>query len=253
MSVLIRLYPREWRDRYGEELASLLEERPPGLSDTVDLALGALDAHLHRRGPNGQVSAAGVPLTVRIGALAAMAGGAAWVCTFVLAVARGTRSEELAMLFLSLASLLFLVALAGLGAVRSRAHPVLVRTAFLLPALGVAAAAVGIVGQTLFGDRPIVSDLTPYAFWIVGTLLALAGCAMFALVSAATGALTRSSAWVLAAGAVVQLGTIFGTDHRRDEWLLIAGAVAFGLSWIMVGVAGSRAQVGPVGVADLPA
>ncbi len=30
MSLLIRLYPRSWRERYEEELTVLLEDRPPG-------------------------------------------------------------------------------------------------------------------------------------------------------------------------------------------------------------------------------
>ena len=48
--LLIRLYPARWRDRYGDELAAMLEERPVGPFDAADLILGALDAHLHLRG-----------------------------------------------------------------------------------------------------------------------------------------------------------------------------------------------------------
>lgn len=44
---ILRCYPRAWRERYGDELAELLarERRSPRLA--LDLALGALDAHLH--------------------------------------------------------------------------------------------------------------------------------------------------------------------------------------------------------------
>ena len=46
--VLLRLYPRAWRERYGEELAAQLEaERPLRLGVVADLVRGALDAHLH--------------------------------------------------------------------------------------------------------------------------------------------------------------------------------------------------------------
>ncbi len=48
MRVLIRLYPKAWRDRYADELSALLDDRPPGPTDMLDLALGALDAHVHR-------------------------------------------------------------------------------------------------------------------------------------------------------------------------------------------------------------
>jgi hypothetical protein len=43
---LIRLYPRAWRARYGEEFAALVEGQPvrPGL--VLDILAGAIDAHL---------------------------------------------------------------------------------------------------------------------------------------------------------------------------------------------------------------
>lgn len=49
MSMLLRLYPRSWRDRYGDEVAALLDERRQGPLDALDLLLGALDAHLRGR------------------------------------------------------------------------------------------------------------------------------------------------------------------------------------------------------------
>lgn len=44
---LLRLYPQEWRIRYGEELAALLETCPFTPFVLLDVLLGALDAHLH--------------------------------------------------------------------------------------------------------------------------------------------------------------------------------------------------------------
>ena len=41
------LYPRAWRERYGEELADVLAAGGLGLRDRIDLLRGALDAHLH--------------------------------------------------------------------------------------------------------------------------------------------------------------------------------------------------------------
>ena len=43
---LVRLYPRAWRERYGEEFQILLEECLHSPLDVVDIFLGALDAHL---------------------------------------------------------------------------------------------------------------------------------------------------------------------------------------------------------------
>lgn len=48
---LIALYPRAWRERYGDELRGILENEPPGLRARLDIARGALDAHLHPARP----------------------------------------------------------------------------------------------------------------------------------------------------------------------------------------------------------
>jgi hypothetical protein len=46
--ILLRLYPRAWRERYGEELSAQLEaQRPLRIGVVADLVRGALDAHLH--------------------------------------------------------------------------------------------------------------------------------------------------------------------------------------------------------------
>jgi len=43
---LVRMYPRWWRERYGEEFEALLEQCLHSPMDVVDIFLGALDAHL---------------------------------------------------------------------------------------------------------------------------------------------------------------------------------------------------------------
>jgi nitrite reductase/ring-hydroxylating ferredoxin subunit len=48
IALVLRAYPRSWRDRYGAEMESLLQEREPGWRDLLDLARGGLDARLHR-------------------------------------------------------------------------------------------------------------------------------------------------------------------------------------------------------------
>ena len=48
----IGLYPRAWRDRYGEELEALLEQERVGPRTRLDLLRGALDAHLHPAVPS---------------------------------------------------------------------------------------------------------------------------------------------------------------------------------------------------------
>ena len=46
MTSLVRLYPRDWRDRYEDEFLSLLAERPPDARDRVDIVRGAIDARI---------------------------------------------------------------------------------------------------------------------------------------------------------------------------------------------------------------
>jgi hypothetical protein len=62
----VRLYPSSWQARYGDEMAALLEDRPPTRRDRVDLARGALDAWLHP------------PIPSRVPSAAAMLGGGVW-------------------------------------------------------------------------------------------------------------------------------------------------------------------------------
>jgi nitrite reductase/ring-hydroxylating ferredoxin subunit len=48
VGLVLRTYPRRWRERYGAEMAALLAERAPSWWDLLDLARGGLDARLHR-------------------------------------------------------------------------------------------------------------------------------------------------------------------------------------------------------------
>src|SRR4051794_34814331 len=52
LSPLIRLYPRRWRDRYGEEYEALLESIPPSLRSLADVVRGAVIPH-GRPSPSG--------------------------------------------------------------------------------------------------------------------------------------------------------------------------------------------------------
>ncbi|HSS36950.1 MAG TPA: hypothetical protein VLR93_11810 [Patescibacteria group bacterium] len=66
-SGLIRLYPRAWRDRYEDEFRALLEAVPPSRGVSIDVARGALDAHLHPADPSPAPG------------LAAVIGGGLWL------------------------------------------------------------------------------------------------------------------------------------------------------------------------------
>ena len=47
MKHLLRLYPRNWRDRYGAEIGALVERQRLSVKGLLDLLKGAADAHLH--------------------------------------------------------------------------------------------------------------------------------------------------------------------------------------------------------------
>ena len=117
MSRLLRLYPRAWRDRYGEELAALLEDRPAGPFDVIDLVLGALDAHLHWRNLDNRLDQRkGIPMSLRLSGLAAIVGGGLWTTFFVI-VSFAYSGLDLDLLWFPVvlsAGVLVLAALAGL-------------------------------------------------------------------------------------------------------------------------------------------
>lgn len=75
---LLRLYPRRWRARYEEEVLALLEVRPPGRRESIDLVRGAIDAHLHPESPS------------LVPSLAALLAGAAWTVVTVAIVVEPT-------------------------------------------------------------------------------------------------------------------------------------------------------------------
>jgi nitrite reductase/ring-hydroxylating ferredoxin subunit len=48
VGLVMRAYPRDWRERYGAEMAALLSDREPSWRDLLDLVRGGVDARLHR-------------------------------------------------------------------------------------------------------------------------------------------------------------------------------------------------------------
>jgi hypothetical protein len=61
---LVRLYPRAWRARYGDEMLAVLEQHGTGWRTRLDLLRGALDAHLslRRRGRPIPQTTGGTPM-----------------------------------------------------------------------------------------------------------------------------------------------------------------------------------------------
>lgn len=98
MSGLIRLYPQEWRDRYGTEFAELVEIRPLGLWGSVDVVRGAIDAHLHpqvHRAGSEPISPERADLRVarRLG-MASIGGLALWFASFGIMLMGPVRYDD---------------------------------------------------------------------------------------------------------------------------------------------------------------
>ena len=58
---LLRLYPRAWRERYGDEFLAIVGDRGLGLQQTIDIVSGAIDAWLSADVRNATRAAGAVP------------------------------------------------------------------------------------------------------------------------------------------------------------------------------------------------
>ncbi len=245
----MRLYPATWRARYGDEFEAILEERPLGPFDVADIALAALDAHLHLRGldaaPHRQ---RGFTMSLRLGGSAAIVGAILFLAGFVLISiddAEGVEAFPGAAVILAGTALL-LLALIGLSAFQARRHPRLIWAAFAVPAIGLTMTGVGIVAMAARGDGPFLGGLSPWEIWILGVFATVVGSGLFAIATYRTGALPRPAAGLLGAGSAVLLGVIVvmmglvGVPEGLIPALSLIGLVAFCAGWVALGVTAVR-------------
>ena len=244
-TLLLRCYPARWRARYGDEFAAVLEERPLGPFDLVDVLLGALDAHLHLRGLGAASQhAKGFAMSLRIGGYAAVFGGALWF----IALAPGSASPDYAQIWavlLLVATVLLLVGLTGLSAFQARSHPRLTWAAFLIPAAGAVVSIIGMIGMALNGDGRFLGDVSGWYVWAVGTATLLVGSALFALATWQARALSRSAAALLAVGAFAIVPMLAGISggilpESFSGLLTAASMVAFSGGWAALGLSAIR-------------
>ncbi len=249
MSRLVRLYPAAWRDRYGEEFEALLAERPPSLSDRLDVVRGALDARLDPQVAPAPPEPGHVPpLASPFPGLLVGLGGVLWAVTWlIVGTARITPTGDLdggAAIPVFLAALLLLAA--GNGAALQG-----------LPAGAQRRAAVGLLTFTA----------CVASFWVLpweliwlpslgGIGLFLVGGPALAVLGARAG---RIPGWVARAVAgataaiVVGMGALFALTPGRDLFspvVYIAIYVPLGVAWALVGLhlalAGRTAGTGSV-------
>jgi len=241
IALLLRLYPARWLTRYGDEFAALLAERPLGPFDVADVLLGALDAHLHLRGLGSYSEhRKGYPMSLRLGGVAAVVGGALWFAGLMWSLLDPADQDPGAILA-AFGAVALLVGLTGLSAFQARRHPALVWAAFALPAVGGALMTLGLFMLAVVGDQP-VAGVYGWALLIIGALGTIAGSLVFAVATYRTAALPRSGAVVLGVSAVISLiGFVVGSAQGGTTGpIFVAAFGSFAIGWIVLGVQAVR-------------
>ncbi len=197
----LRLYPRDWRDRYAEELAAVVDARPDDWRVRLDLVRGAIDAHLHPRMPPG------------IGILAPLVAGGAWIAAGAATLTEPAPPDWPGYLVWTL-PIGLIGAIAALRIVLTVGR----RSGLRAPAITGPAVLVAAAG---------------HAIWIVVLALALVG--------GPYGAITAAAQSIAAVGTVgIGLVRWRLGDHPIAEAVLIAGGamlVPSPAAWIVAGAA----------------
>jgi hypothetical protein len=195
----LRLYPRDWRDRYEMEMLAVLESRPLDRRMRTDLIRGALDARLHPRTPPS------------IPRAAAVVGGSAWIVAGLASALQPTAPDWPG----------FLLETVPIGVVGAIATAVVVvaiaRRSGLEPPHGT--------------DAALVIALIGFGLWIAALLVAAVGGPY----GAVTGACQSIAAVATVAVGLLRWNA---GDHPTGEIVLVAGAAMLipnPLAWAVAG------------------
>jgi hypothetical protein len=243
---LVRLYPADWRARFGEEFLDLLESRPLTLRAVADVLRGALDAHLdpqlvgdpflNPRLPTFTrqlgVAAMGSGLIVILGILSSMGVGhsTAVVAGHTTPFAQGAWTEPFGFFRLAMFAPLALGGMIGVHRRQVSRAPVLAWAA-LAPAVifaGLAAPNVLPEGIGLMafhiGQAGFILNA---GFWV--------SAMGFSVVAAVIGVAPRLGTLSMAVGAPMAMIGMFGPT---EFWFLVAqtGVVIFGFGLIWLGI-----------------
>jgi hypothetical protein len=236
--------------RYGDEFQLVLADRPLGPFDVADVLLGALDAHLHLRGVGAaSVHGKGFAMTLRIGGYAAILGGLMWFIVFAGNAVNDGGESGASWTFIALLAAIIttLVALIGLSAFQARRYPLLIWSAFAVPAVGAAVSLLGAVAMVIVGDsdRAIIGGVSGWAIATLGVLGLLVGSGLFALATWRTQSLSRGAAALLGVGALVVVPGLAGVSggvvpSEVAGIALLATILAFPAGWAALGVSALR-------------
>lgn len=206
MTGVLRVYPRWWRRRYGDEMRALLEVAPRRRGDRRDLVRGALDAWLHPPEPSS------VP------AFAALLGGGFWTMIAARVASQpvppawpGYLIEVVPLAVV--AAVFLLVAVVGIALRAADAHG-------RWTALAIAAALIGYVAWMVAMAWTLGGSADPGMLWTSHMV------AMIATV--AIGLLVRSSDERLGSLVIVAAGAML--LPWAGAWLI------FGTCWTAIGL-----------------
>ena len=206
MTGVLRVYPRWWRRRYGDEMRALLEMAPSRRGDRRDLLRGALDAWLHPPEPS------------HVPAFAALLGGGIWTTIGARVASQPVKPDWPG----------YLIEVVPLA---------IVAAAFLLVAVtGIAMRAADAHGRaTAFG---VAGAIVGYGAWIAAMVAALGGTGDTVWLWAA------QTVAMLATGAIGLL--VRTADDRLGILLIVAAGsmllpwtgawLIFGTCWTAIGL-----------------
>lgn len=197
----LRLYPRAWRDRYGDELLDLAGRRPIDWRVRSDLARSALDAHLHPIDPPP------------IGIVAPLTTGLAWILAGGITLLEPAPPDWPGYL-------LWTLPIGLLGAIGS------------LRLVTIVGRRSGLRAPPATGSV-VLAAIAAHLAWIAALAIAILG--------GPYGAITAATQSLAAMGTVgVGLLRSRADDHPLAEAVLVAGGamlVPSPATWIVVGVA----------------
>ena len=221
--LLAGLYPPAWRERYGVEFQTLLEDHPPSGMQLIDIVWGALDAHLFPQAPEGRIG-----MFTRISGVAAIGAGLALLIGFMGFIPDVNRYTVPAFYTFAM------IGLVGVHVSQVTVRPGLAWLGFVPMLLGLTA---GLTSMVLSAIQ--ILPPTGGEFGYVAGIALWIGATAFGATMLAIRAFPMLIGMAFSVAAPIAMIGLFARNAvtARDALDLVAqlGIVLFALAWIGVG------------------